>query len=408
MKTTLLLFLTAVTLVASSGCGPVGASVSTDSAPGAMDDALGTGVGAGRACNAALPCMRGLTCQGSPPSTVCAPPAPMALTSQGGPVDAAMQVWTVVWPGYEAAGTSLDAFNALLFRSTYWSQVTAEYGIGAGTTQGVIALSGPLPTSLNGGDFDGLVASLPGSVALDGSIVPPPNESTVFDFLIPKGTPAGGYYHSETTGRLPSASGALIHVPYIVMPQDSVGFVSDEDYLTWSQTHELVETATDPHCNTDLAWYAFQEELADMCNDIPVWTTMPDQSVHAVSRIWSVARAAANDGDPCVPGLGGPYANVVSRPAQVLVPRGGAESTQVTLVPFSYGTGASVHWKLYVSAAYRASPGEGDVAPGDVATLTLTRVGEALHSTMNVWVTDPSAPNANIPLAEWFGYISPE
>jgi hypothetical protein len=319
-----------------------------------------------------------------------------------------MQVWTVVWAGDEAAGTSLDAFNAVLFQSGYWREVTAEYGIGPGTAPGVIALSGPLPTSLNGADFDALVASLPGSTALDGSTVPAPNESTVFDFLIPKGTPAGGYYHSETTRRLTSVSGALIHVPYVVMPQDSVGFVSDEDYLTWSQTHELVETATDPHCNTEVAWYAFGEEVADMCNDIPVWTTMPDQSVRAVSRIWSAARAAANDGDPCVPGLGKPYANVVSRPAQVLVPRGGAESTQVTLVPFSYGAGATVHWRLFVSGAYQASPEQGDVAPGEVATLTLTRTGSALHSTMQVWVTEPSAPDAEIPLAEWFGYISPE
>jgi hypothetical protein len=319
----------------------------------------------------------------------------------------AMEVFTVVWEGDESKGALLDDLAAEALRSKWWD-AASEYGVGRGTSRGVV-VAGPAPARV-GPSYDALVRSVVGKKTLDGGVVPPPSANTVFTFLVPKGTEAvgGGDYHVETDTTLTSDTGAALHIPYIVMLQQHVGFVSDVDYLTWSYSHELVETATDPRA---AAWTSAltgsNSEIGDLCNDIPV-TLAIGGTERMMTRFWSVERAAARSGDPCVPALPAPYANVALAEDVVHVPAG-PRGTDVRLVPFSYGSAAPIHWALSMGSGYHASIRSGTDAPGDEVVVTITRDGNVGSDPrfLQVWVTDPAHPNANIPVAEWFGGLVP-
>jgi hypothetical protein len=356
-------------------------------------------------CSTNESCPPGLSCIAG----TCEPPETAPVVNLGGEPLAAMEVWTVVWKGDETVGEKANQFHRALFGSSYWSTHLSEYGVGPAVAKGVIVLGAP-PASLNdpsGNVFDTLVASLIGMAATDGSTVPQPNKNTVFAFIVSKASAEpGGYYHTETNSLV---SG--IHVPYIVDRQDDVHFVTPEQYFTWCDSHELAETASNPHPSTHIAWSSpwlpYAGEIGDLCNDIPTSTTLSDGNSYMLTRIYSAKAAVARAGDPCQPSLA--YSNVGIVPGEVKVPRGVGQSVTIQLVPFSYGSAASMHWHLYVDPSYAASPEEGTATPGDPLTVTLTRnrTSPQYPTTLQIWVTDPAKPDAEIPQQEWIGAISP-
>jgi hypothetical protein len=379
--------------------------VAADARTPSVDDAR-TGV-AGSSCSSKAPCDVGLDCVSLAAGPTCVPPAGPKVTYAGGRLQTAMEVWTVVWTGDEALGTTINDFTGNLLEAEWW-QAASEYGIGLGKAMGVI-VAGPPPARLaeNGSDYDTIISNVVGQTTLEGDVVPLPNENTVFSFIVPKGTKApGGYYHYTTNHKVPNAAGSSIYVPYAVDPQDSVGFVTDMQYLTWSISHELIETATDPMVqggwNADSA--GSNSEVADLCNDIPT-TIMLGGAPQMVTRFWSAKTAATRIANPCLPLVPGPYMNVALAHELIAVPT----SKNVHLVPFSFGPSAPMHWQVYTNAFYDFSPASGTSSPGDDVVVEVKRKADApdAPSWIQVWVTDPSMEDASMPAAEWFGGLIP-
>jgi hypothetical protein len=285
-----------------------------------------------------------------------------------------------------------------------------EYGVGAGVAKGVIVLGAPPPSiDSNGTPIDSIIPTLAGMKTTAGAIVPPPSVNTVYGFLAPKATKeADGYYHAESAAMVP---GTNLHVLYILDRQDDVTFVAPSDYLTWCDSHELVEVSSNPRSYysgggwyTD--WIDVENEIGDLCNDIPVHETLGSMS-YALTRVYSAKHASARDGDPCVPALPGAYANIALDPGHAVLPAGIGASTTVYLVPFSYGEAKRMHWNLYFDPSFAVAPSVGESLPGDDVAVTVTRKknAPAKSTVFQVWVSDPAAPDSSIPTQEWIGSL---
>jgi hypothetical protein len=360
---------------------------------------------AGSACETYRTCGTGLSCVAG----ACTPPASAPIATGNQPVLDAMQVYTVVWPGDEAVGADVDRFTGALLASDAWLAAVGEYGIGAGAAHGVIVLGEAPPATIvdtDGSFYGQRIRGVIGATTTAGAVVPAPSRNTVFLFVVPRATHApGGYYHSETAGQLMSASGGWLYVPYITVRQDHVGFVSDRDYLTWSTSHELVETATDPRSQLGggytSPWLGYLGEVGDLCNDIPVPAVLGG-TTYAITRTYSAANAAERDVDPCVPALPGDYSNIALRPGRLGVPASGA---RIRLVPFSYGTAHPLAWHLYPGPGFGVAPDHGTNRPGDDIIVTVTRTSDAVApQPLQVWIDDPEHPD--IPAQEWFGALT--
>lgn len=356
-------------------------------------------------------CTPGLSCVTANGNMLCAPPPTPDVTDEGGPVLTSMRVWTVVWAGDESAGQTLDAFRHAFLTSSAWSERVAEYGVGAGSAEGVIVLSGSAPATVHYTDIEAVIPTLPGRTTIGGVTVPAPDDQTVYGFLIPEGSAEpDGYYHDETTDAVTTVDGGTINVPYIVDRQDTSIEAPPTEYLTWSDSHELVETATDPHADIawTTAWMPDQGEVGDLCDDVISHEDIGGVS-YALTRVYSATKAKARTGDPCVPALAGPYADVAVVPAQVVVPKGVGKSASFTLVPFTYGSPTPMSWGLYGDASYSFSPASGVSTPGETVNVVVTRISASPiggATALYVWVNGPTTPNADPPSQEWIGGIA--
>ena len=79
-------------------------------------------------------------------------------------LDAALQtapeVWTVVWPGDEALGAQVADFLDWMLHSDYWMTTMGEYGIGAGTSKGLIVMPTAAPSIISDSTLAGIATSL--------------------------------------------------------------------------------------------------------------------------------------------------------------------------------------------------------------------------------------------------------
>jgi hypothetical protein len=342
----------------------------------------------------------------------CLVPPQLQVTNQGGTALANMEVWTVVWTGDEGVGAQVDAFNKAFLASAYYTDSLAEYGVGAGVAKGVIDL-GPPPRSVSDSSYDDFVQSLVGLTSSTGETFDAPNEQTVVGFVLPKSTAekVGTSYHTETGVKLLSNTGSAIFVPYMVLEQIHVGFVSDFDYLTWSQSHELGDTATDPLPDFDPAWFnvdvLIEGEIADLCNNIPAEVKL-GATTYALNRFYSQKLAAARQGDPCVPATGTPFVDVGVSPLNLHIPKGLGQSGTVRLSAYTLGPTDQIFWQVYADSSYGISPDHGFMAPGQSVTVRLTRKGTSPPdpTALDVWITDSSDPQAAIPIAESYGAVT--
>jgi len=395
-----------VLLVAGCACGGDASTEAAADAPsaGRPDAGIVTGPDGAPGCA----CQNGLVCSGGQ----CLTPPMLSVTNQGGTALARMEVWTVVWHGDEDLGATVDAFNAAVVASPYFTQNLAEYGVGAGVAKGVIVLGAP-PTAVSDGFFNDLVPKLVGMPTTLGTTFGPPNDSTVVTFVIPKSTkePVGTSYHTETTVTVASAGGGLIWMPYIVLDQISVGNVSDFDYLTWSQSHELAEAATDPLPDFEPAWFNLdvdiEGEVADLCNNIPDREVL-DGTSYVLNRLYSQKLAAARMGDPCLPALATPYVNVALSPLTLTVPSGIGQTGTLHLHAFALAPSVAVHWQLYGDPSYTVTPAHGTILPGQDVDATVKRVSASppYPTAFNVWVTSTASPDAAIPVQESFSGVT--
>jgi hypothetical protein len=285
---------------------------------------------------------------------------PAQLAPHTGAVLQHLNTWIVVWPGDEAAGAELDAFFRAMFADdAYWGATLAEYGVGAGRSNGVIVVGQPHPTSIASTDMEALVDPLAGSHATDAEtayVLVSPSGATITDV-----GPGVGGYHWESANR----------VPFMVLFQKPIVLGPAVESLTFVASHEAAETATDPHPRTSLGWtndaLGFHGEIGDLCEPLAAQTLLGADggaSTWDVSRLYSNARALAHE-NPCVPAPPGPYFNVAIDPPSFTLRRQSPTAPAV-LHPFANGDVGPIDWEIVeATGVVVVSPASGVNHPGD-------------------------------------------
>ena len=289
------------------------------------------------------------------------------VASKGGPILAHPDVWTIAWQDDVAHASAFERFTGAMLGSSYWTNSVGEYGIGAGTSNGLIVLPTNAPATLDSGTLPDLVDSLAATHAT--------GASTIYSFVIPAATtleePAGGGpvcqygdgYHEETP------NGHVLAVTF----DCGGGF----DGGTWTLSHELVEAATDPYPVTKPAYTSDHPpgELADLCaypTDVTLDTGADGAAIsYHVTRTYSNQAAADGTTDPCKPAPATPYFGVAADPDHLTIAidgNGDGDGT-LTLDAFAFGSVGPITWKILADPGLRFTPAGGTNKAGDVVTV---------------------------------------
>lgn len=351
-------------LSVAAGCSST--TIETRSAPG--DDAnqgLGDDAGGGAGDD-------GGATDADAGHTFVTPPPLGTIPNQGGPIVASPEIVTVTWSG-DPIAADLEAFDDWFTASPTWATMMSEWGVGPGTHGGTWRVPTPAPAVLDDTAIQKILSD-----AFDAGSLPLPNGSRIYTIYPPAGTTVQSFgsegctsfqaYHYAYT-----AKNAL--AIYAVTPRCDGGAqegMSPLDYVTWGQSHEVMEASSDPkydqpawRLDTQSASAPFPGENADLCVGHP---TKIDG--HMITRNWS--NVAVTKGErPCVPAPPGPMFGAFADPPEI------------TLAP---GTSTKVTVRLYATAAMPAFqimpfPTSKDLSAkldaktgndGDVLTLTVS------------------------------------
>ena len=235
---------------------------------------------------------------------------PPVLVSEGGPVLTAPRTQPIFWSTDADFQAKIEDFDAKLGTYDYWGIATAEYGVGYIQGLPSIVTTDPVPAT-NDALVAWLAQKLDGTHTAEGwpATVDP---QTVYSVFLPPGAvlhdPSGdscqayGAFHDEAMG----AHGESI--VYALMPRCNYGGALIDD-LTASYSHELIEAATDPLVETDLAYgdpdpdnyvmgYTPGAETGDYCEYLD--SAYVRMEGYLVQRTWS-NKASLAGLDPCVP-----------------------------------------------------------------------------------------------------------
>ena len=284
------------------------------------------------ACNAALPAspadggapLDGPAADLASPYPAPFPPVPQVVNDNGGPVLATPLLVPVFFKNFDPAlRVKLLDFLARVGATDYWKQTTSEYGVGPATVTDPVDLVESATGTIESGV---ITAWLAAKLNKDDPAFPAPTDQTIYVLHYPgavsitmnnNGTIASscdsfGAYHGDL--RLDSNHGYQT-VAYAVMPTCArFGARTGLDAFTSSESHELIEAATDPYPRNDPGfsspdadheYWAFLlggGEAADLCAQDPLAFTRFSELPYVVQRSWSNKAAAAGH-DPCVPAL---------------------------------------------------------------------------------------------------------
>jgi len=252
------------------------------------------------------------------------------ITNHDGSVLSSAKIVTIVWtadPNYK----TYESFSDAIGTSDFWKAATSEYGAGPARSGGHVEIATTPPasfdTSTANDEIDAFIVK--GVKGAPANGWPVPDDQTLYVLYIPEATAILDQgvdacaqnvgYHTETQG-----VAAHPHVVYGVVAEkchDAMTTVVDN--ATETAAHEIVEAATDPHTDTDLAWTGFdvdhyvwelfqerQDENADACEFFPDSYYKDAQLGASMQRIWSNQSALAGK-NPCVPeDRATPYFNV--------------------------------------------------------------------------------------------------
>jgi hypothetical protein len=258
----------------------------------------------------------------------------------------------------------MEAFLQELTRTTFWSQTTSEYGVGALAILPTVMMPGVAPKTVSDVDLQATVAAnTSGANPVWGASDP----STVYLFILPMGTIQSDSmgacctdyegYHSETTG-------GAVALPYVVACACS-GFGGRAANALHERTiaigHELVEAATDPFPNTNRAFFLEDDdnivwkavtggELADMCVMNEDAFFIPPGSQYMIQRTWSNAAALASS-DPCVPArTTAPYFNTFPMLDTITYNPGGGHAFTTQGINIPLGAKRTIALNLFSAA----------------------------------------------------------
>lgn len=228
------------------------------------------------------------------------------IPTGGGPVYSSADIVTVSFVG-DRRTPDLTSFVDWLGQSDWLSRTVGEYGVRGVVQRAHVDLPSSAPSSLTDVDVEALLAAR----LADGTIPSVPATSAPFVYVLffPDGTtvtrqngrtcqgnPGDGYHDTL------NPSGAA----YIVTPScnGTAGMESQTARL-------LVNTLTDPSPRNEPAyaltddtnpWTAIGVEVGDLC-----YGRFTQEGAYELERVWS-NKAAAGNGDPCVPALPGAIA----------------------------------------------------------------------------------------------------
>jgi hypothetical protein len=310
------------------------------------------------------------------------------LAAPSTPVQDAPEVWTVVWPGDEAIGAEVVDFHDWMLHSDYWKTTLGEYGVGFGTSKGLVVLPTAAPASIDDSDLGRLAATLVAGGMVTG------NANTVVAFLPPPTTKvtAGADTGCQVFAGYHSHGSGMGSVAYAVVLRCTGESGTDLDKLTRVLSHEVAETATDPAPRAGIVDKSpGQQEIGDLCEfglDVPV--DVPPDATHAearrywLQRQYSDARAAEGTIDPCLPiAWDHPYWNVAIDPS--IIPVAAADSGKAIharLDVFAYGDVGLIRW--FANSSADVQPAQGDAHAGDTIDIEITasaslRPGQAVE-----------------------------
>jgi hypothetical protein len=247
-------------------------------------------------------------------------PTPPQVVNFGGPVLAAPRLVPVFFSGEDSTrqGQLVD-FVSKIGATQYWAATTSEYGVGPATSTSPVALTEAAPATIDGVAIQTWLAG-----KLDGNDAawPAPDANTVYILHYPAGTTVTygsvqscvdfDSYHDDITL---DAAHAGMQVAYVVIPPcASLGDLQGLDATTATESHQLIEAATDPYPLVEPAYEQIDDahfywamalgggEAADLCAQLPGSFTQFAELPYTVQRSWSNKAALAGH-DPCVPAL---------------------------------------------------------------------------------------------------------
>lgn len=263
---------------------------------------------------------------GGPPAYPSSHAAMPSVVDLGGPVLAAPVIIPVTFDA-DPLQADIDTFVAAFDKTTYWGDVTREYGAAPAKAGKPVHL-GDMP----GATIDDAAIQTFLADRLDGTHPewPAAGPNNLYVLFYPPGTSvtmmgetscsAFHGYHFEAP--LKNNGKAVYAVVSRCSTLPELPGVSGVDYVSAVSSHEIVEAITDPYpesapayASTDddhIAWsFLGLAELGDMCALIGGAFYTPPDFPYPVQRIWSNAIAKASSGhDPCVPAVKGqPYFN---------------------------------------------------------------------------------------------------
>ena len=342
------------------------------------------------------------------------PPLPQVVNT-GGPVMSAPKFIAITFAG-DSLATSIADFSTKIGAGAYWTTVTSEYGVGAGTSTAITIPTAPA-ASLTDADIQTFLRSQ------FGAALPNPDGNTLYAIYYPTGvtvtsqgavgcTAFGGYHSDFSVG-----SGKF--AAYAVMPRCPSQFsgVTVLDTLTAAASHEYIEGATDPFPMDDPAWSNADlsgggwaragggAEVGDMCAELGDVFVRSTDVPYLVQRTWSNAAAAASK-DPCVPDGISPYfgaAPVLPDTASILVASPTPQA--VSLVKIPVGQSQTIELDLFSDAdtlgTYNITATDlASAATGSDPELTFSldnasgRNGDKIHLTITSVKKDPTGLSA--------------
>ena len=308
-----------------------------------------------------------------------APPPRPLIPNNGGPVVASPEIVTITWQG-DSLADGLEAFDDWLVASATWKTMMAEWGVGPGKHVARYRVPTAAPATLDDADIRALLAS-----AFAAGEVPPPNGSRIYTVYPPSGTTVTSFgskgcdtfqaYHSAFDAPSDGAdAGAPALAVYAVTPRCDGGASSGLpplDYVTWGQSHEVMEACSDPDARNP-AWVILEQsaETPEMGENADLCTANPTRvEGHLITRNYSNAAVAKGE-RACVPAPPGPEFGAFVDPDEITL----APGTSGRYALHLYASGPMADFTVNAYAINRELTVKQDRKTGndgDVITLTI-------------------------------------